>query len=232
MTTHRTPTRPLGDPGATAGRTLPGARATATALLRPRRARAAAVSLAAAIALALAAVLTAGATPAAFQRDESLSLRLDALPDGTGSAHRVVRIPTTARVTDVVVTTSGHDDLAWSITLCPQDGECLPVSSALVGRVLHESRYDLRVDVDDSTDAAGAPARLDGHIALLQEPLPAHDLARVVALGLGALAAALVGAVLLRPTELRPARQAAPRPASHAAPHPVPHPDTRRSPDA
>ncbi len=171
-----------------------------------RRARLAAVSLAAAAAFALAGAGVATAAPVPFERDESLSLSLDALPQGPGSVLvRVLRVPTDVHVTEVVTTTSGADEPDWTLTLCPQtDGECLPVSDALVGTLLPEGDYDLRVQVGQATSAA-----LDGHIGLLEHPLPVRDLTRVAWLALAALLAALVGALLLRPR----------------APHPAPVPD-------
>lgn len=180
-----------------------GPRVPPLARVRARRVRAAAVSLATAIAFAVGALLTAGASPVAVERHESLALQLDAIGPDAAFAHRVVRVPTPVRVTDVVVTTDGPHDLAWTVELCPRDERaCLPVSSALVDHVLPDGLYDLRVDVDH---LAGAVPALGGHLALAPEPLPEHDLARIAWFGAAACAAALVGAFLLRPTDLHPA---------------------------
>ncbi len=175
-----------------------------------RRARAAAVSLTVAAACALAAVLTAAAAPSPYERDESLALSLDAVPTGTTSTLlRVVRVPTPVRVTDVVVTTSGPDDLTWTVELCGRSaGQCRPVTAELVGDVLPAGAHDLRVDISrpapspgTTPDARepGAAAALAGRLALREEPPPARDLRAVgVLVGLATLTT-LTGAVLLRP---------------------------------
>ncbi|WP_156186512.1 hypothetical protein [Cellulomonas sp. A375-1] len=192
--------------------------------MRRRRARAAAVSLTVAAACALAAVLTAAAAPTPYERDESLALSLDAVPTGTTSTLlRVVRVPTPVRVTDVVVTTSGPDDLTWTVELCGRStGECRPVTRELVGDVLPAGAHDLRVDVDRPAPGPGAApdahgpgavadsdapqlraaGALAGLLALREESPPARDLRAVGALVGLAAATTLTGAVLLRPDPL------------------------------
>ncbi|UJP40958.1 hypothetical protein [Cellulomonas palmilytica] len=187
---------------------------------RARRSRAAAAALVLSVALAAAAVLGAVTTPLRWEREELLALDLGRIAvDDSTHVLRTIRVPVAAHVEDVVVATHGPDGLTWTVELCDPTGDtCHPVSEALVGRELTAGEHELRVSVEPAELAAGAAARLDGHIRLV-EARDAQDVALVVVLLLAATVAAVVGSLLNRSV---PPRGAAPSAGPLAATAPIP----------
>ena len=177
------------------------------------RVRQGAVAFLVAVALALAAVVVAVTHPLRWERTESLDLALEHLGEpGSTQFSRVVRVPDEAVVTDVAVTTTGPDASVWTVELCERDGDaCRPLDATLVGTRLSAGAFEVRASAQVPDRSAAPTTGLTGRLSFAAAD-PAGQSAAVGALALAALAAGVVGAVLVAPRRLDRAPALSPRP--------------------